>query len=300
MNDARAPRGDRTTGWSQDPHAGDGADHDRRGVRADRALVDRGLAPSRTKAQALIREGRVMLGGRRVGKPSTSVTAADTLSVRSGDDYVSRGAYKLLGAFAAFEDCGLRSGEGLTCLDIGASAGGFCDVLLRHGARRVIALDVGHGQLDGRIANDPRIIEMSGVNIREVDAAMLPFLPEMVVSDVSFISLTYVIPVISRIARDGADVVLLVKPQFEVGKGHLGKHGIVVDPASRQGALDRVVACARDHDLDVLGTAPSPIEGTMGNVEYLLYARRRGRDSSDHSFDMRDTEADEAMWQSSR
>ena len=148
-------------------------------------------------------------------------------------------------------------------------------MLLRGGARRVIALDVGHGQLDARIAADPRITEMSGVNIRDVGPEDLPFVPQMVVSDVSFISLTYVLPVVARIAAPGASVVMLVKPQFEVGRQGLGKHGIVTDPQLRARALDDVVQCARECGLDVVATAVSPIEGTHGNIEYLMYARAR-------------------------
>ena len=157
-------------------------------------------------------------------------------------------------------------------MDIGASTGGFCDVLLRNDAAQVIALDVGHGQLDPKIAHDDRIIEMSGVNIRDVYAEDLPYRPEMIVSDVSFISLTYVIPVLARIAAPQAQIVLLVKPQFEVGRAGLGKNGIVEDPALRERALHDVVACAEQHGLDVVATAESPIIGTHGNEEFLLYA----------------------------
>ena len=157
-------------------------------------------------------------------------------------------------------------------MDIGASTGGFCDVLLRNDAAQVIALDVGHGQLDPKIAHDDRIIEMSGVNIRDVYAEDLPYRPEMIVSDVPFISLTYVIPVIARIAAPQAQIVLLVKPQFEVGKGNLGKNGIVESQELREQALSSVVACAERNGLDVRATTVSPIEGTHGNIEYLLYA----------------------------
>lgn len=241
--------------------------------RLDMMLVAAGLADSRAKAQRLIKAGHVRVDGRTVTKPSFMVKAGHgELAVDKGDDYVSRGAYKLLGAFSAFTDQGLARPRGLRCLDIGASTGGFTDVLLRGGASQVIALDVGHGQLDPRIAEDGRVIEMSGVNIREVRAEDLPYRPDMVVSDVSFISLTYVIPVIARIAAPGAHIVLLVKPQFEVGRSGLGKHGIVEDPALREQALHGVVECARAHGLKVIGTAPSPIEGTHGNAEYLLYA----------------------------
>ncbi|ETY71660.1 cell division protein FtsJ [Bifidobacterium moukalabense DSM 27321] len=241
-------------------------------VRLDLALLDRGLSDSRSKAQRLIAQGKVSVNGVIVAKASMKVTDGDEIAADRGDDYVSRGAYKLAGAFDLFLKDGLRPAEGLHCLDIGASTGGFCDVLLRRGAAQVIALDVGHGQLDSRIANDGRIIEMSGVNIRDVEADDLPYRPEMIVSDVSFISLTHVIPVIARIAADDAQIVLLVKPQFEVGRGNLGKNGIVENEELREQALRNVIACAESNGLDVRATGPSPIEGTHGNVEYLLYA----------------------------
>lgn len=244
--------------------------------RLDMMLVAAGLVESRAKAQRLIKAGHVRVDGETIIKPSFMVKAGHSeLAVDKGDDYVSRGAYKLLGAFKAFAGDGLVGPQGLECLDIGASTGGFTDVLLRGGAAKVIALDVGHGQLDPRIARDGRVIEMSGVNIREVTAEDLPYRPAMIVSDVSFISLTYVIPVIARIAAPGAQVVLLVKPQFEVGRHGLGKHGIVDDPILRKQTLDDVVACAQQHGLHVVGTADSPIEGTHGNMEYLLYAVAR-------------------------
>ncbi|KFI57345.1 TlyA family RNA methyltransferase [Bifidobacterium choerinum] len=241
--------------------------------RLDVAMTARALAPSRAKARRLVDDGHVYVDGVRAGKASMKVGDDARIEVRDADDYVSRGAYKLLGAFDVFAADGLTGPRGLDCLDIGASTGGFCDVLLRGGARHVIALDVGHGQLDSRIADDARVIEMSGVNIRNVEADDLPYRPQMIVSDVSFISLTYVLPVVARIAAPGAQVVLLVKPQFEVGRAGLGKHGIVTDPAKRRAALDHVVECARAYGMHVVATAPSPIEGTHGNIEYLLYAR---------------------------
>lgn len=241
--------------------------------RLDAVLVASGAVGSRSKAQRLIKSGRVTVDDVVVTKPAHAIAGAEHIAVAAGDDYVSRGAYKLIGAFEAFAAHGLPEPAGMDCLDIGASTGGFCDVLLRRGAARVIALDVGHGQLDPRIAQDPRVIDMNGVNIRDVADGDLPYRPMMVVSDVSFISLTYVIPVIARIAAPGAHIVLLVKPQFEVGRGHLGKGGVVTDPRLREQALADVVACACDCGLDVVATADSPVEGTHGNHEFLLYAR---------------------------
>ncbi|RSX56129.1 cell division protein FtsJ [Bifidobacterium dolichotidis] len=243
--------------------------------RLDVMLVERGLVNSRSRAQRLIEAGQVLVDGNVVTKASTKVSEANHVSVDKGDDYVSRGAYKLVGAFDEFGDAdpALVDPTGLNCLDIGASTGGFTEVLLRRGAAHVIALDVGHGQLVSRIAQDPRVIEMSGTNIRDVEASDLPFRPQMIVSDVSFISLTYVIPVVARIAAPGAAIVLLVKPQFEVGRAGLDHNGIVKNDALRQDALHSIVACAQQNGLTVVGTADSPIEGTHGNSEYLLYAR---------------------------
>ncbi len=242
-------------------------------VRLDIAIVDRGLAPTRTKSSRLIKAGHVTVNGKVQTKPSFAVRPNDAIDVDLGDDYVSRGAYKLVGAFEVFKDHGLPEPVGMSCLDIGASTGGFTQVLLRRGAARVIALDVGHGQLDQRIEADPRVTDMSGVNIRDVTGDDLPWSPDMIVSDVSFISLTYVIPVIARISRPGTHVVLLVKPQFEVGRGNLSKNGVVDNPQLREQALLRVSECAQNHAMTVCGTAVSPIEGTFGNVEYLLYLR---------------------------
>lgn len=239
-------------------------------IRLDVALSARGLAVSRTRARRLVEEGRVLVDGHVERRPSTPVSSGRSLQILDGDDYVSRGALKLVGAFEAFASHGLGDPRGLDCLDIGASTGGFTQVLLRRGARRVVALDVGHGQLDARMAGDPRVVEMSGVNVRDLDAGDLPFRPAMVVGDVSFISLRYVLPVVRRVIAGVGDVVLLVKPQFEVGRGRLGRHGVVRDPQERLRAVDGVVAAAAGEGFAVVGVVPSPIEGMHGNVEYLL------------------------------
>lgn len=241
------------------------------GNRLDTELVARGLVDTRSKAQRLIRAGAVTVDGATAAKPSEAVPAGAAIAVDKGDDYVSRGAYKLIGALDAFGPQGLPSPAGRMCLDIGASTGGFTDVLLRRGAERVIALDVGHGQLDPRIAGDPRVTEMSGTNIRDVTPADLPYAPDYIVSDVSFISLTYLMDPIAALGAPGAQIVLLVKPQFEVGRAGLGKGGIVESDALRLKALDTVVASARGHGLTVHAHADSPIAGTHGNREYLLW-----------------------------
>ena len=250
--------------------------------RLDCALVNRALAESRTIAQRLIKAGAVSVTNRTITKPSFLVNNSEEIIIKKSEKlekseyclkYVSRGALKLEGAFDAFSKYGLSAYNSTRALDIGASTGGFCDVLLQKGVDKVIALDVGHGQLHPKIANDPRVIEMSGVNIRDVYEENLPYKPNLIVSDVSFISLTLVIPTIARIAEQNADIVLLVKPQFEVGKGNLGKGGIVTDESLRIKALENVKNCAKANNLTIIATEKSPIEGTHGNIEYLLYAR---------------------------
>lgn len=247
--------------------------------RLDCALVARGLAESRTIAKRLIQNGSVSVNNKTIKKSSFLVEDSEEIviskleGVSSFAKYVSRGALKLEGAFEAFSKYGLSTSKSTRALDIGASTGGFCDVLLQRGVEHIIALDVGHGQLNPKIANNPRVIEMSGVNIRNVYEEDLPYKPNLIVSDVSFISLTLVIPVISRIAQLHADIVLLVKPQFEVGKGNLGKGGIVTDETLRIKALETIKSCANQNGLKVISSCESPIEGTHGNTEYLLYAR---------------------------
>ena len=250
--------------------------------RLDSALVDRSLANSRTIAQRLIKAGVVSVNNRVITKSSFLVNNSEEIIIQKSKElekseyflkYVSRGALKLEGAFEAFSKYGLSILNSTRALDIGASTGGFCDVLLQKGVNSVIALDVGHGQLHPKIANNPRVIEMSGVNIRDVYEEDLPYKPNLIVSDVSFISLTLVIPTIARIAEKNANIVLLVKPQFEVGKGNLGKGGIVTDESLRISALEKVKNCAKANNMTVIATEKSPIEGTHGNVEYLLYAR---------------------------
>ncbi|BDR52817.1 TlyA family rRNA (cytidine-2'-O)-methyltransferase [Bombiscardovia nodaiensis] len=240
-------------------------------MRLDQALVERGLVQSRSRAAALVKQGAVLVNGVTCRKVAHPVAAGDLLSADKGEDYVSRGAFKLIGALDTFGPQGLPQPRGKYCLDIGASTGGFTDVLLRRGASQVIALDVGHGQLAPRLASDERVREFSGVNIRQVEPGELPFQPDYVVSDVSFISLTYVIPVIQRLALPGAHCLLLVKPQFEVGRGKLGHGGVVRQAERRQEALERVETCARTHNFTLRGRAPSPITGAHGNEEYLLW-----------------------------
>ncbi|MDO4913603.1 MAG: TlyA family RNA methyltransferase [Bifidobacteriaceae bacterium] len=238
-------------------------------TRLDVLLMQLQYASTRNKAQRLIKEGAVQVNDVTVTKPSTKCGVHDRISVVDQDSYVSRGAYKLLGALHEFH-VDVRNS---LALDIGASTGGFTQVLLERGAQHVIALDVGHGQLDPRIANSSHVTEMSGVNIRNIQPCDLPYQPNVVVSDVSFISLTYVLPVVKNICASNAQIILLIKPQFEVGKGKLGKGGIVESEDLRRQAVDTVCECAIQCGFKIEKVIPSPIEGTHGNKEYLLYAR---------------------------
>ena len=241
--------------------------------RVDRLLVERGLAPTRTRAQALVMAGRVLAGERRVEKPSETFPPDAPLRVRGGDDpaarYVGRGGLKLEKALAEFQ----IDPAGLTCLDVGASTGGFTDCLLQQGARRVVALDVGHNQIDWRLRTDPRVEVREGVNARHLKPSEFTERFDLAVMDVSFISATKVLPAVVPLLNPGGRVVLLVKPQFEVGKGEVGKGGVVRDPAQHARVVEEVCAAARALGLTPLGVTDSPITGADGNREFLaLYA----------------------------
>jgi 23S rRNA (cytidine1920-2'-O)/16S rRNA (cytidine1409-2'-O)-methyltransferase len=240
--------------------------------RVDLLLVERGLAESRTKAQALVMAGAVVVGEARIDKPGALVDPE--LPIRLKDDaapqrYVSRGALKLEGALAAFP----VDPRGKVCADLGASTGGFTDVLLQRGAAKVFALDVGYGQLHPRLRGDPRVVVRERENARLLTADSLGEPVDLVVADLSFISLRLVLPAVRGILKPGGEAVLLVKPQFEVGKGEVGKGGVVRDEAKRRAALLSVEAAARALGFEVLGHAESPIEGPAGNREWLLGLR---------------------------
>lgn len=239
-------------------------------IRLDQLVVDRGLAPSRERARALILAGQVQVDGRPVTKAGTSVgDEADVRLLTPGHPYVGRGGLKLAHALDAF---GIRvAGRG--CLDIGASTGGFTDVLLQRGARHVVALDVGHGQLDWRLRTDPRVAVIEGMNARYLSPADLPIAVDLVAIDVSFISLRQILPVVPPLLPIGGDVVALVKPQFEAGRVEVRK-GIVRDPETHARVLDEVTAAAAAIGLTRVAVTPSPITGQKGNVEFLLHLRR--------------------------
>ncbi|KAB8195043.1 TlyA family rRNA (cytidine-2'-O)-methyltransferase [Nonomuraea phyllanthi] len=242
-----------------------------RRVRLDSELVRRGLARSREQAGRLIEGGRVSVGGQQARKPATQVDTASAIVVaasQDGPDYVSRGAHKLLGALEAFES--LRV-EGRRCLDAGASTGGFTDVLLRRGAAHVLAVDVGYGQLAWSLRTDERVTVMERVNVRDLTPDMVGEPPTLVVGDLSFISLRLVLPALVSVAAPLSDFVMLVKPQFEVGKDLVGAGGVVRDPALRTSAVREAAAKARELGLAVRGVTASPLPGPSGNVEYLLW-----------------------------
>ena len=247
-------------------HAG----HNRSGTRADVALVDCGLVESRTRAQALILAGKVFSGERRIEKAGENVKDDAPLEVRGQDHpWVSRGGLKLDHALAEFE----IDVSGAVCLDVGASTGGFTDVLLARGAARVYAVDVGHGQFAWKLRNDDRVVVLERTNARYLTAAEVPEPVDVIVCDASFIGLETVLPAPLALAAPGARLVALIKPQFEVGKGQVGKGGVVRDPALREAVCTRIRTW-----LDglpgwaVLDVTESPITGPEGNVEFLIAA----------------------------
>jgi 23S rRNA (cytidine1920-2'-O)/16S rRNA (cytidine1409-2'-O)-methyltransferase len=239
-------------------------------IRADLAVVEQGLAPSRERARALILAGEVLAGDRPIQKAGEVVLRAIELRLRSAPmPYVSRGGLKLAHALTTF---GLDVGR-LVALDVGASTGGFTDCLLQAGAARVYCVDVGHGQLDWKVASDPRVKVFDRTNIRLAPPDLLPEPVDIIVIDVSFISLRLVLPALPPLARPGAPVVALVKPQFEVGRAHIGKGGIVRDEAARARALTETAATAASLGYVVVGDTTSPITGGKGNIEFLLHLR---------------------------
>ena len=244
-----------------------------RRLRLDAELVRRGLARSRDQAADLIAAGRVAVAGQRVAKPASQVSTDAAITVAQvglEQEYVSRAGYKLAGALAAFHDLTVA---GKRCLDAGASTGGFTDVLLRAGARQVVAVDVGYGQLAWSLRGDDRVTVLDRVNVRALRPEQVAPAPDLVVADLSFISLRLVLPALVDCAAPDADFVLMVKPQFEVGREFVGG-GVVRDPALRSQAVAAVAAAAASLGLGVAGITASPLPGPAGNVEYFLWLRR--------------------------
>jgi 23S rRNA (cytidine1920-2'-O)/16S rRNA (cytidine1409-2'-O)-methyltransferase len=241
--------------------------------RLDQLLVDRGLAESRAKAQALVIAGRVFAGERKLDKPGTAVDPEVAIEVRGGQEWVSRGAYKLLAGLDAF---GIDP-AGLVAADVGASTGGFTEVLLRRGAKRIYAVDVGYGQLDARLRGDPRVTVLERTNARHLTAEQIPEPLDLVVCDASFIGLKTVLPAALALTRPGAWLVALIKPQFEVGKGRVGKGGVVRDPGLHAEVCADIKAWLEGlPGWRVLGVVESPITGPAGNKEFLIGGRGGG------------------------
>ena len=238
--------------------------------RLDQELVARGLAGSRERAQALLRAGLVRLEGQLVDRPDQLVAHEQRLELAGGSDYVGRGAQKLEAALSSFA----VQVTDRTCLDVGASTGGFTEVLLRHGAARVIAVDVGYGQLAWPLRQDPRVLVMERVNIRHLER--LPLAADLAVIDVSFISLRLVLPRVRELLSPPREVVALVKPQFEVGKGAVGKGGVVRDAAQHQRVLDELAQFATGLGYQVRGPVASPLLGAKGNREFFIHLLPNG------------------------
>jgi 23S rRNA (cytidine1920-2'-O)/16S rRNA (cytidine1409-2'-O)-methyltransferase len=240
-------------------------------TRIDVLLVDRGLVPSRERARALILAGRVLVNEQKIDKPGASVPAEAAVRLLGEDlKYVSRGGLKLEGAL----DCWQIPVERRMCIDVGTSTGGFTDCLLQRGAVAVIAVDTGFGQIAMKLRNDPRVRLMERTNARLLEPGALGPEVSLLVMDVSFISATLLLEPVFAAAPGLREAVILVKPQFEAGRQHIGKGGIVRDPAAHCLAVERVSECVRSLAWEIAGTIPSPITGAEGNQEFLLYARK--------------------------
>lgn len=241
-------------------------------LRLDVLLVQRGLAESRAKAQAMIFAGQVLVNGRKQDKAGALVP--DDAEIRILGEvlpYVSRGGLKLEAALKEFK----VFVDGKTALDVGASTGGFTDCLLQHGCKKVYSVDVGYGQMAWKLRQDPRVVVIERTNIRAMEPTLVPGQVDITVIDASFISLEKIIPSILKFLKPGSDVIALIKPQFEVGKGQVGKGGIVRDEAARSAAVERIKEFVAGHGFEVKGVIPSPITGRDGNVEFLIHAVRK-------------------------
>lgn len=246
-------------------------------MRLDAELVRRKICDSRERARDLIGSGRVLVNGVAASKPATQVEPTTSIALTASDepDWASRGAHKLIGALDAFAGAGVTA-EGRRCLDAGASTGGFTDVLLARGAERVEAVDVGYGQLVWRLQNDPRVGVHDKTNVRALTPEDIGGQVDLVVGDLSFISLRLVLPALARCTRTGGDLLPMVKPQFEVGKDRVGSGGVVRDPALREEAVLDVIRAAAEVGLSTEGCVASPLPGPSGNVEYFLWLHKPG------------------------
>jgi 23S rRNA (cytidine1920-2'-O)/16S rRNA (cytidine1409-2'-O)-methyltransferase len=244
--------------------------------RIDKLLVDQGLADSRTKAQALVMAGVVLVDEQRVNKPSEKFSITANLRIKQGAEsrFVGRGGLKLEAALREFA----IDVKGLTCLDVGASTGGFTDCLLQRGARKIVAIDVGHNQMDWRLRNDPRVDLREGVNARHLSPADFDQKFDLATIDVAFISATKILPAVVPLLNSHGLIVTLIKPQFEVGKGEVGKGGIVRNPEQHHRVIAEVNSVAESLGLRVAGLVASPIQGADGNVEFLAWYEFQNRE----------------------
>jgi len=243
----------------------------RQKTRLDQALVERGLIDSREKAQRAVMAGMVRVDGEKVTKAGTAVKADALVELIGQDRYVGRGGHKLEGALKAF---GIDPTDAI-CLDVGASTGGFTDCLLQHGAAKVYAIDVGHNQLVWKIRSDPRVVAQEGVNARHLTPAEIPEPIDLAVADVSFISLTLILPPAVALLSPGGQMIVLIKPQFELARGQVGKGGIVRDPALHEEAVRKIERFVDDSGLATWrGVIPSPLTGTKGNREFLACVKK--------------------------
>ena len=240
-------------------------------ARLDASLVDLGLAESREKAKRYIMAGQVRVNGHVVSKPAAPVQADDQIELKSSSRFVSRGGDKLMGAVDAFG----FAVDGMVCMDVGASTGGFTDCMLQHGATRVFAIDVGKAQLHWKLREDERVIVMESFNARYLKPEDLDEVPARCTIDVSFISLTRILPPVTEVLAKGGEIISLIKPQFEAGKDQVGKGGVVRDESVHQAVVEKIRDFGQNEcGLEWLGVEPSPLKGPSGNIEFLGYWRK--------------------------
>ena len=246
-------------------------------MRADLLLVQKGLAPSRQKAQELIKSGKALTDGRTVKKPSEELAESCNLICESGCEFVGRGGHKLKAALDEFS----IDVSGLVAADIGASTGGFCDCMLQRGAKKIYAVDVGHGQLVPSIQSNPHVVSLEGINAKDLDWRIFGEKVDFLTADLSFISATILFDKFREVLKDDAAAVILIKPQFEAGKSNIGKNGIVKDPKAHLDVLKNAAERAKESGFIIQGITNSPITGGDGNVEFLLFLKTAGAEIAD-------------------
>ena len=241
-------------------------------IRLDQRVFELGLTESRERAKTTIMSGKVFVDGQRADKPGAQVSEDAKIELHGETlPFVSRGGYKLDKALKVFP----VDPEGKICIDCGASTGGFTDVLLQHGARRVYAVDVGYGQLAWKLRQDPRVVNLERMNLRYIGKEQIPEPLDLAVMDVSFISIRLILPAVQQLLKPDADLICLIKPQFEAGREHVGKKGVVRDRAVHEAVIRQILDFAQAHGLQALGLDYSPIRGPEGNIEYICHVKNR-------------------------